>query len=404
MSQDLSSIVVAFKEQAAINVPESGAGATGLELLPSQGFQSQIADILTELLSTTRMAGRPRQGSEFYNWQGERELQVQSDNDALEAVIGGTWAAPITLTEIELTSVVISGGGTTITFGGGDTIAEGLRHGMTAKFQTLATSANNNKAFPVLGISTNGRVLTVPSGILVDETIDSDFDFIIAKSLSTGDPYTARRITFEHYLSDIDRSLVGSNFRFNGFNVGINADKMVKVGYALGGTTLELLDTASSPNFTSPTFLDNESLVLLDGAIYFNGARRANLASFSFGLQSPITGLPLVSTRTSSDAFLGQFKMDGQFTGVIDDGADFDSFKAEDRVSVYLHCAEQSASDPYGARYIGIYLPNMGFGAWNMPAGGEGPAIQTVKMNGGRDKRGVSLGFAKTSVLISTSD
>ena len=350
------------------------------------------------------MAGRPRQGSEFYNWQGERELQVQSDNDALEAVIGGTWAAPITLTEIELTSVVISGGGTTITFGGGDTIAEGLRHGMTAKFQTLATSANNNKAFPVLGISSNGRVLTVPSGILVDETIDSDFDFIIAKSLSTGDPYTARRITFEHYLSDIDRSLVGSNFRFNGFNVGINADKMVKVGYALGGTTLELLDTASSPNFTSPTFLDNESLVLLDGAIYFNGARRANLASFSFGLQSPITGLPLVSTRTSSDAFLGQFKMDGQFTGVIDDGADFDSFKAEDRVSVYLHCAEQSASDPYGARYIGIYLPNMGFGAWNMPAGGEGPAIQTVKMNGGRDKRGVSLGFAKTSVLISTSD
>lgn len=404
MAQDLSGIVVAFKKQALKDTPESGAGATGLELLPSQGFGQQIAQILTELLSRTRMAGRARQGSEFYNWAGETELAVAQQNEALECVLGGTWAAAQTIDESTLTSVVISGGGTTITFGGGSVIDEGVRHGMTAKFQNLATPGNNDKAFPILGISANGRVLTIPSGILTDETSDTDFDFIVAKSLYTDTPYTKRFITLEHYLDDLDRSLVGHNFRFNGLNFSVDADKHIKIGLALGGTDLELLDTGDSPNFTDPTFTEGESLVLLDGGIYFGTTKRADLASFSFGLQAPISGLPLISRKKSIDAFLGQFKLDGQFTGVVEDGADFDAFRAEDQVSIYLHCAEQSASDPFSARYVGIYLPNMSFGGWTMPAGGEGAAIQTVPMNGGRDKRGVTLGFASTSLLISTSD
>lgn len=403
MSQDLSSIVVAFKVQPTLNTPESGAGATGMELLPSPGFAPQIADIVSELLSPTRMAQRPRQGSRFYNWQGETELGIDQQDDALECALGGTWAAPITLTEADLTSITITGTGTVLTFGGGDLITEGVRAGMTAHFINLSVAGNNSKYFPILDISTNGRVVAIPSGILADNTIDSAFSLVISKALFTDNPYTKRLVTLEHYLADIDRSLLGTNFRFNGVTFTMAADKKVKIGYSLGGTTLEMLDTASSPNFTSPTFTESESLVLLDGAIYFNGVKRVNLASFNFGIQAPISGLPLLSTRTSPDAYLGQFKAEGQFTGQIDDGADFDSFDAEDQVSVYLHCALQSASAPLSARYVGIYLGNMSFGSWQMPAGGEGPAIQTVKMNGGEDKRGDSLGYARTWAVISTA-
>lgn len=404
MAQDLSNMVVAFKEQSVLDTAVSGAGATGMELLPSQGFAQQIAQIVTGLLARSRMAGRSRQGSEFYNFAGEQELVVGAQNDALEAALGGTWVPAFTLDEADLTSVVISGGGTIITFGGGNVITEGVRHGMTAKFASLATSANNGKTFPILGISTDGRVLTVPTGILIDETIDSDFDFVVAAALSTTTPYEKRLFTFEQYLADIDRSLLGTNFRFNGVTFSINPDNMVSVSLAVGGTDLELLASGSSPNFTSPTFVEGESLVMLDGAIYFNGVKRVNLASFTVGLNAPISGLPLISRKTSIDAFLGQFAMDGQFTGVIEDGADFDAFKAEDQVSIYLHCAERSATDPYAQRYVGIYLPNMSFGGWSVPAGGEGAAIQTVPMNGGRDKRLLSLGFAQTSMLISTSN
>lgn len=404
MAQDLSSIVVAVKEQTGLGATATGAGATGFELLPSQGFNQQIAQIASELLSRSRMAAKGRAGSEFYNWAGETELAVGNLPVAFEGVLGGEFATIAPLTESTLTSCAISGTGTTITFAGGNVITAGVRVGMTARLTGMTTAANNGKYFPILGISPNGRVLTIPSGILVDESADTTFSLVLAPALYTPTPYEKKLYTFEHYLADIDRSLVGTDFRFNGLSFNVAPDQYIRASIAAGGSDLELLDSADSPNFSSPTFTEGESLMMLDGAIYFGTTKRVNLASFQFGLNASIAGLPLISRKKSIDSFLGQFTMDGQFTGIIEDGADFDAFRAEDQVSIYLHCAELNAANPWAARYVGIYIPNMSFGGWSVPAGGEGAAIQTVPMNGGRDKRGVTLGFASTSLLISTSN
>ncbi len=399
--QDLSSIVVAIKKQAVDGVPEAGAGAIGLELLPSQGFSPQTAQILTELLSRTRMSGRPRKGSEFFNWAGETELAVDGLREVIAACIGGVIIASQTLTEVELTSATISGGGTVITFAAGSVIAEGVVHGMMAKFAGMSVAGNNGKWFPILSISPNGRVLGIPEDILLDNAVDNAFSLVIAEAVYTPAQYVDAQWTVEHYLPKIDRTVRGANFRFNGLTLQIVADKMVKLGLALGGTVLNMLEPADSPNFTDPVFSQSESLVLLDGAVYFNGTKRVDLASFNFGLQSPVSGLPLISSRTSGDAYLGQFKADGQFTGKLTTGDDFDAYEAEDQVAIFLDMAEQSASDPYGAARIGCYLPNFGFGGWSVPAGGEGAAIQTVPMNGGRDKRGLALGYAPTTAVFS---
>ncbi len=406
MSQDLSSIVVAIKKQSGIDVRATGAGATGLELLPSQGFAPQIANIATELLSRSRMAGRGRQGSEFFNWSGETELQVGAHEVPFASVLGGTMSAALVRDNTTLTSCTITGTGTTLTFAGGNLIADGVVHGMTARLTGMTNAANNGKYFPILGINAAGRVLTIPTGILADETADTSFTITFSPAVYTPATYLNSYFTVQHLLPDLtggSRILCGTNFKFNGMSFTMGADAMVKVNYALGGTDLDLLATASPDAFTSPTFAGGESLVMLDGAVYFNGTKRVDLASFNFGLQAPISGLPLLSRKKSQDASLGQFALDGQFTGVVNDGADFDAFRAEDQVSIYLHCAERNAANPWAARYVGIYIPNMSFGGWSVPAGGEGAAIQTVPMNGGRDRRSLALGFAQTSVLVSTS-
>lgn len=400
---DLTDIVVAFKAQSAIDVPASGSGATGLELLASPGFASQIATVETEMLNRSLMQDRSRQGSEFFNWQGETELAVDNMDTALEAILGGTWAAAQTLTEADLTSVVISTSGsfTVLTFGGGSLLTEGVVAGTTAQFTALATSGNNSKHFPILTIDATGRIVAIPAGILVDETIDSAFNFIVAKTLYTATPYLKRYITMEHYLGSVfDRSLLGTNFVFNGFTLTVAPDKKIKIGVSLGGTALEMLATGDSPNFTDPVFGSGESLFLLDGAIYFNGVKRVDLSGINTALQGATAGFPLISTRTAPKPSLGQFKLTGGFTGMVADGADFDSWRAEDRVQVVLHCGEQSAT-PTSANYRTFCFPNMSFGDWNMPAAGEGLATQTVKLNGGRDKRGAALGFPLTSVIVS---
>jgi hypothetical protein len=396
-AQDLSSIRIAMKAQSGVGTPASGSGAVELQLLPSQGFQQQIAEVLSELLDTTRMAGRPRQGSKFYNWAGETELLVGGQDVQLQAVLGGTWAPAVTLDQTDLTSVVISGTGTVITFGGGSAITEGLRAGMMASFAGLATAGNNGVPFPVLSISSNGRVLTIPSGYLVDETIDSAFSFIIARSLVTATPYTDRVFTVEHRLAQLGRSLVGENFRFNMLSIDVQPNKRVKISLGMGGTLLDLKPAAAAI-FTAPTLVEGESLDLIDGGIYVGSSKRVNLSAFGMKLEAPVSGVPLIGTNDSPDAFLGQYKLTGSQSGIIEDGDDFDSFSAEDVASIILHCKEQSTQN-----FVTIAAMNAAFGGWSMPAGGEGPAIQTVPLNAGKDKRGDALGYAPTTFVISTS-
>ena len=402
MSQDLSSIVVAFKTQALAGTPESGSGATGLEVLPSQGFQSQIAQIRSELLSRSRMQRKGRKGSEFFNYAADTELQVGAQNGIFEHVLGGTFASQATHDQSTLTSCAISGTGTTVTFAAGDLGAAGVRVGMVAKLASMTTAGNNGKWFPILGLSANGRVITTVSGILTDETADTNFTLTVAASLYTPTPYVKRLVTYEHYLADIDRSLLGSDGRFNSLGFAIQPDSTVKLNYGLGFAAMDMLASGSSPNFSSPTFVTAESLVPLDGSIYFGTTKRVNIASFNFSLTAPVSGLPLVSRKRSPDAFLGQFAFDGTFTGTIDDGADFDAFAAEDQVSAYFHFAELDAANPWAARFVSVYLGNLSWGGWNTPVGGEGAAVQTVPVNGGRDLRGGN--YAATTMLISTSN
>lgn len=397
-SQNLANIRVALKAQSAVGTLASGAGATQIELLPSQGFANQLQTVLSELLDTTRMAGRPRQGSRYFNWSGETELMCGQHEVPIAAALGGTIAAQIAFTNTDVTSIVISGTGTIITFGGGSLITLGGRVGMMMQFTNLATSANNSVWVPITSIDPTGRIIGVPSGYLVDETIDSAFNGVLARSVITATPYTDSVYTIEQYLTDIDRSLVGQDARFNSIGFDVQPNKKVKLSLGAGATDLSLLASGSSPTFSSPTLVENESLHLVDGGLFVGGVKRVNLSGFNMKLEAPVSGIPLIGTNVSPDSFLSQFKMTGQMTGVVQDGTDFDAWKAETVTTLILHCKEQSTQN-----FVTIAATNVAFGSWSMPAAGEGPAIQTVPLYAGKDKRGATAGYAPTTFVVSFS-
>lgn len=397
--QNLATVRFHYKKQSGLGVPASGAGAYGLELLPSQGMQRNIATIESQMIQRSRMRKRPRHGSIFVPASYESELMVGAFDPILEAVLGGTWAASQMLDESTLTSATISGSGVTITLAAGNVITAGVRAGMMAKLAGMSVGANNGVWFPILAISSNGRVLTVPSGYLADNSADTDFDLIIAKSVYTATPYVDGLWTLEEHWAELDRSKRGEDMRFNALNLSITPDGYVRVGFGLGGRKLTLLDNASSPNFASPTFIENgQSLVLLDGGIYVNGVKRTNLTGLDFGLVAPVSGVPVIGTQLSPDVFLGQFALTGNFTGAVEDATDFDAHMNEDRISVVLHCAEE---DGVTDDFVSFYFGNMSYAGYSTPAGGEGALIQTIPLYGGEDERGG--GYAATSVVISSS-
>jgi hypothetical protein len=401
MALDLSSIITAFKVQSVQGTAVTGASAKRLDILPSQGFQQQIQEVVSELLDTTRNAGRPRQGTRFYNWAADMELQAEipAISEIIEAVVGGTRSVQIDTTESTLTQCTISGTGTTITFTGGSVISLGGRVGMFGQFTNLSVAANNAVPFPITAISANGRVLTVPSGYLADNVADTAFTFSLLPAIYSDDPYTKRYFTMEHYLgTTIDRSLRGTDFVFNSLGVDIQPNRKVKLSVGMGGRVLELLAAGSSPNFTSPVLTQAESLYLVDGGFYLNGVKRVDISSLSMRYEAPVSGLALATAQASPDTYLGQFKMTGQMTGSIADGTDFDAFDAETRMQLILHCKEQSTT-----KFVSICIPNASYGGWTVPGGGEGPAIQTVPINAGKDKRGATSGYAPTSLLFAAS-
>lgn len=397
--QDLSTIVIAYEKQAGLGVPASGAGARGLEVLPSSGLAMQVATIESAMIQRSRMRNRPRHGSKTVTAAYETELMVGALDPIYEAVLGGTWTPSQTLTEGTLTSATITASGATITFAGGDILAAGVRVGMMAKFGLMSVAGNNDKWFPILGISANGRVITTVAGILVDNAADIDFDLIIAKAIYTPATYLDTYFTIEEYWAQLDRSKLGTDMKFNALSLSVQPDQVARVSIGLGGRDMQLLSAGLSPNFTGPTYVSDQSLVLLDGAIYVNGVAKANVTGLTAGLAAPVSGLPVVGSRVSPDTFLGQFAFTGEITAAVESGDDFAAYTAETDISMLLHFAESGAVNT--TDFVSVYLGNLSYGGNTTPAGGEGALVQTIPLYGGRDTRGGA--YAATTMLISTS-
>jgi hypothetical protein len=342
------------------------------------------------------MRKKPRHGTTSAPLSYETELIHGGLDDIYEAVLGGTTAAAFDITEADVTSVTISGSGVTITGGSGSFITEGVRAGMMGKFATLSEAANNDVWFPILNVT--ATVLTIPTGILIDNAADTAFTLTIARSVSTTDPYLKRYFTVEEYWADIDRSKLGTDVVWNQLAMSAGIDSPIRTSFGGMGRDMTLLATGDSPNFTDPVFTQGNSLVLLDGGLYLNGVRRGNVTSFEWGLAAPISAPGSVGSRTPVDVSLGQFALTGQLGTYIEDGTDFEAAVAETTMSAVLHCAERGANP---ANFVAVYLGNLSYGSFAVPAGGEGLAVATIPIYGGDDDRGT--GFAQTSVLISTS-
>lgn len=397
-SPQLADIVVALKKQVAKGTAASGAGATGLEVLQSSGLSKQIAQIESQIIQATRMRKKPRHGSISAAAQYETELSVSNLDDFLPPILGASdWTATFDIDESDVTSLAISGTGTTITAASGSFISLGVRSGMMGKLASMTTSANNGKWFPITTAAAS--TLTVPSGFLTDETADSACTLTIAKYTHTPAAYVDSYWTVEEYLgSSFDRSKLGTDMKFHALNLSIGPDAPTRVGVGLTGLDVEFKSTGDSPVFSSPTFVNEQSLYLVDGGLYVNGTKVTTLTGATFGLVAPATTPALIGQRKSNDVYLGQFALTGEFTGIVEDATDFDALTAETNISVLLHCAERE-SDP--ASFVTFYFGSLCYGGYQTGVGGDGPVIKTVPLYGGEDERGT--GYAQTAVLISSS-
>lgn len=397
-----TAIILAIKEQADVDTPASGAGATQIEVLPSPGANRNAATIDSALISPIGMKRKSRQGS----LSATSSYDVELINGALQTVyagvLGGTVTAAFTVDQATLTSVAIAtvASITTITFGGGSAITAGIRAGMVFYFTGLTgTASNNNKNVPVLGV-TSATAITVPSGILTDAGADATFVMHVYKSYATPNPRLAKYYTIEAYLSDLasPESILATSFKFTGLTINAQPNAPVKATFTLSGVNVEPFDASVNPNFTTPTndaVAGHDPIIGLDGALYIDGkAPVFSVSGLQMGLQANATSTPLLFSRTPAGVGLAQFGVSGQITGLVTDLAAMQSSVDDDQISLFAWFKDLQGG------FESIYMGNASYGSVSIPIA-EMDEIQTLPLYGGRDTRGA--GYLESTWVISTS-
>lgn len=384
----------------------AGDPAWGIECKPSQGFAKTMAKIESALRRRSRLKTKPRQGSISASFAAETELQVGNVHRLLPHLLGGSFNTQITRDHTTLTSATISGTGVTVTFAGGSVLTDGVVAGSFFKLATMSVAGNNGVWVPILNISPNGRVLTVPSGYLVDNVVDAAFSITFARRVYTATPFEDSYNTVELNFPDLDRSMLGEAMRFNAFQIALNADQVPNFSFGAGGRDLVPQASGASPYFTDVvTGLDTgdtggsqSNLVLLDGGLFVNGSRVVDFTAFSVGATAPVSTTPVAGTRRSPNVSLGMFDYTGEYAAVMEALDNYDAFDAETQISILAHYAESNAP---GANFIGVYAGNGSFGGHSAPIGGDNAIIESLPLWMGEDRRGT--GFAPSTLVISDS-
>lgn len=394
--QDLGNMALAFHFQTGLGAPAAGVGAFGIEVLPSTGLAVAIAQIESGMIKRNRMKRRPRHGPKTVTASYETELSVGPIDPIFEAVLGGTKTAALAFSNVDWGALTISATGMTGTFAAGTLRTDLIVPGMFIRLTGHSTAGNNGKWIPIIDVPSE-TVLKFPEGYLTDAAADAAYSVEVAPHISTPAQYIDRYASLEEAMLDpaIKMSKYGTDMRFHSINVSVDPKGYVKVGFGLTGRDMQMKKGIESPVFTNPIFIDGDSLILLDGGIYVNGVLRTDLTSLKFGLAATASTIQTIGTNIPPDVSIGQYTFTGDFTGVVADSADFDSFDKEDDISVLLHCKEKESE-----AFVGFYIGYASFGGYSTPMGGEGLLVQSIPLFAGEDTQD---GHAPTVVLISTA-
>lgn len=398
--QDLSTMTLAFKKQTGLDLPAAGAGAFGLEVLPSTGLAVAIGAIESAMIKKNRMKRRPRHGPKSVTSAYETELSVGPCDPIFGAVLGTNVVAPQSFSNTDwgALSIALGTDTATLTFASGTIITDGIAAGMYIKLAGTSVSGNNGKWIPILE-ATEGTMVVPKSYVAVDAA-SATWTATIAGYYATPSSYVDTYWSVEEYLSEasVAASKYATDMRFHGLNFSIEPKGYVRIGTTLTGRDMKMLNattTPTAPAFTSPTFISGDSLIPLDGGIYVNGKRRLDLTGLKFGIAAPASTTDVIGTNLSPDISLGQYAFTGDFTGVVANSDDFESFDAEDDIALMLHCKRKRDEG-----FVGIYVGYASFGGYSTPMGGEGLLTQSIQLFGGEDEQTDHL---PTTILISTA-
>lgn len=382
MSQGAADIQIAVKRQAAKGSPESGSGATGYDVVPTQGLKLNKAKIPNEIVRRDRMSRRDGHGSRSSGAVYGSKLSVGTFNDWIEATFRGTVVAQATITEATASLTSITTPTTsTIVAGAGSWITAGVRKFDKVKLTGHATAANNGKWFIVTNV-TASTITVAGTPLVVDAVADTAFTLTVAKKITNG--AVERYHTVEDYEQTDDESLLGTDMKIVKMEFSAQPNKDIDVTFTFMGLDAQPQDSATAPVLTSPTYSTTLPIKMVDGTIHIGGVEQAALEGFSFVLD--LGGeVPPGLSPVSVDVYLANAKVSGTFSAFKTDLTFLNAFDAETQLDFVINCEENEA-DPVD--FVLFAIPNATLDDYASAIAASGPRRITCPWSAGIDESG----------------
>ena len=331
------------------------------------------------------------------------ELSPLTYEALFEAAFRGTWdITPISTTEAALTSLAADATLSTLTAGGGDPVAVGLRVGDVIRLTGASAVGNNGVNFIITSFSgaSNRTIHVYPP----PATMTADTAFTMAAVGSTlivpASGHVSRKFAFEIWNQDIDVAQLFTECRVGGFNVQLPPTGIGTVEFTVMGRDGVAFEAGAAPFFSSPAAETTTGLVAsVNGLLQVNGVTRAVVTGANIQMELNPEGTPVIGSDLVPEIFLGRALVTGQMTALFEDMELINAFIDEDEISllIYLTTSSAAATDA-----LTFYLPRIKLGGASVDTSGEAGQTLTIPFTALKSSTGDATTIRITDTAVTT--
>jgi hypothetical protein len=391
--QTNSNALIAYKKQAGLGTPASGAGANVLRVSGGAGLKAAKAAIASNELRNDGLSPRGRHGSQQLSAAYNAEASLGALDPIIEAIMRSAWdSTALSKTQADFTSLTTAVDG--INFTSGNPITMGFRVGDVFRATGLPDATNNGRNLRVAALSPNKITTAEP---LTANAAPDTACMLTRPGKRLINPSTLAKsyFTIEEYEGDIDQSTLAQDFVWGGIKFTMAANGLLTADPSGTGTgQVSALNSASSPVFPSPVATMDVPFSVVDATIRFGGVDLVELTSFDLTMNiqpsAPAT-FGSGAQKYSPDVFAGPLQVSMNLTMLRKSLAIFSDFLAETPYSLHV-LAVDNTSEPRD--FLSLTVPNF-------TLGGVDPSALS-KQGGGRTQT-IAIPTALVGVATNTA-
>ena len=309
-----------------------------------------------------------RHGNEQTAGELPFELSYGSQDDFIEAVLQGTWAASVNLSASDISAA------------SGD---NSLNTGGAVDFSTIEagdeitvsgfTAGANNDTYTV--VSATAAKVIVSGVALVDEAAGNTISIVSSRqNVKAGK--VNRSFTIERRFTDVSQFLRYTGQRANTLSLSIQPNSIVSgtfgmVGAGMTPAQVELGAPAAAPN--------TEVLDSFTGTMQEGGATIAIVTGLELNLDNGINPLFVNGSKQAANTERGRSNLTGTLTAFFEDETLLNKFVNETESNIYVTLPDLAGNE------IRINLPRIKYNGAPVPVQGEGSVTMTLPIRALRD-------------------